>query len=66
MALAVCPKGDLVVTAGLNVSKPQVWDLSKGEAVGELAGHTKQVMGVCVSADGKLVLTAGHDNTVRV
>ena len=66
MALALCPDGTRVVTAGLNANSPVLWDLSKGKEVATLAGHTRQVLGVCVSSDGKLALTASHDRTVGV
>ena len=41
-------------------------DLHDGRVVRRFVGHTKDVHGVAVSADGNRVATAGYDGTVRV
>jgi WD40 repeat protein len=58
--------GKVIVAAGVGSAKPTLWDLDRSDAQGELVGHGKQVLGVCISRDGKQALSAGHDHTVRV
>jgi serine/threonine protein kinase len=42
----------------------RVWDLSRGEAVGTLPGHTGRVTYLAVTADGKNALSVSTDETV--
>jgi WD40 repeat protein len=44
----------------------QMWELSTGRRLQTFTGHTNTVMSVCVTPDGKRVLSAGSDTTVRV
>jgi hypothetical protein len=43
-----------------------VWSLESGEQVRQLDGHTNRVFSVCVTADGKHVVSGSDDKTVRV
>jgi WD40 repeat protein len=57
--------GRLVVTGGLN-KKVKVWDPTTQSLVADLEGHTEQISGVAVTADGRWLVSASHDNTARV
>jgi WD40 repeat protein len=65
-SMALAQDGKVIVAAGAGPRKPLVLDLDRSEPVGELAGHTKRVLGVAISRDGKQALTAGHDFAIRV
>ena len=43
-----------------------VWDIEKGTPKATLSGHTRAVVGVAFSPDGKTLATAGSDNRMRV
>jgi WD40 repeat protein len=43
-----------------------VWSLDSGDCLRSLSGHTKDVNSVCVSPDGKYVVSGSDDKTVRV
>lgn len=47
-------------------SRVQVWDVNAGRQVFSLDGHTDFVNSARFSPDGKLILTAGDDQTARV
>ena len=44
----------------------KVWDLTSGQELRTLAGHTDGVSSVAVSADGRLALSGSDDRTVKV
>lgn len=44
----------------------EIWDLSTGQVVGELEGHTGVVNDVAVTADGQLAISASSDKTLKV
>ena len=44
----------------------RVWDLSTGRCTAVLKGHTKQVISVALSGDGRTALSGSCDKTVRV
>ena len=43
-----------------------VWDLTSHNPVRYLRGHTKEIVSVCYSFDGKLMATASKDSTVKI
>ena len=51
---------------GEETGKVKVFDLSNGQIVKTLAGHTGPVTGVAFTADGAKLVTAGPDKTFRV
>ena len=54
---------------GLSASGDQtvkVWDLSSGQELRTLSGHTSYVRGVAISSDGRYGLSASDDKTVKV
>ena len=44
----------------------KVWELDSGRELRTLAGHSAEVNGVAVTADGKRALSASGDNTLKV
>ncbi len=62
-ALAVLPDGTVVAPADLT-GRVQAWGLD-GTPAFELRGHTEQVLSLVATADGRTVVTAGRDGTVR-
>ena len=54
---------DLKVEA---VGQAQIWDVATGREIAALKGHGRAVGKVAFSRDGKLLATAGTDNTIRI
>jgi serine/threonine protein kinase/WD40 repeat protein len=44
----------------------ELWDLQTGQRMQRFAGHSGDVRNLVCSADGRLILSAGTDNTVRL
>ena len=44
----------------------KVWDVTAGNAVGKLKGHTDQVADLAISADGTVLASAGRDKQVII
>jgi len=48
------------------VFNPLIWNLPSRQPVGKpLAGHGDSANGLAISPDGKTLLSAGRDNTIR-
>lgn len=41
------------------------WNTRTGELIKEFFGHRENILDICLSTDGKLILTAGDDQTAR-
>jgi WD40 repeat protein/uncharacterized caspase-like protein len=54
---------DLKVEA---VGQVQFWDLTTGTVTGAIKGHSRGVSKVAFSRDGKLLASAGTDNTIKI
>lgn len=63
---------DLVAVGGLSrkdsprPDSVELWNVSTGESAGVLQGHTSGINGIASALDGKVIVTASHDQTVRV
>ena len=54
---------DLKVDA---VGQVQFWDVTTGTVIGTIKGHSRGVSKVAFSRDGKLLASAGTDNTIKI
>ena len=54
---------DLKVEA---VGQVQFWDVATGTVIGAIKGHSRGVSKVAFSRDGKLLASAGTDNTIKI
>lgn len=62
------PDGKSIVAArgGENSAVAYVWDAQNGKELFQLRGHKSYVANARYSPDGKLIVTAGWDNTARI
>ncbi|MEV5187571.1 WD40 repeat domain-containing serine/threonine-protein kinase [Streptomyces werraensis] len=60
------PDGRYVVSSGHADHAVRVWDLTTGGVVRRLVGHEDTVYTMCVTPDGRYVLTGGADHTLRL
>ena len=62
-SLAFSPD-DTVLVAGLNNGTIKLWDMTTGEKITTLNGHTSTVETLVFSPDGKTLVSTGHDGTI--
>jgi WD40 repeat protein/uncharacterized caspase-like protein len=48
------------------IGQVKIWDVATGQEIGMLQGHGRAVDKVAFSRDGKLLATAGTDNTIKI
>jgi WD40 repeat protein/DNA-binding SARP family transcriptional activator len=60
------PGGERIATANAFEGLGHVWDLTNGEPLTDLAGHTGFLSGIEFSPDGAIVATWSMDGTVRL
>src|SRR5437762_4254467 len=51
------PEGDRTV---------RIWDVKTGKELHKLVGHTDNIDGMCLSADGKRILSGSTDGTAQL
>ncbi|MFI6319420.1 TIR domain-containing protein [Nonomuraea sp. NPDC050556] len=72
VSLAVSPDGRTVATGAVTVHsgpddrRVRLWDVRRGEWLGDLDGHTDEVTSLAFSRDGRLLASASADESVRV
>jgi ribosome assembly protein SQT1 len=63
--IAAHPTAPLAVSGGGDDSG-YIWDVTSGETIVKLTGHTDSVSSVAFSSDGEMVSTGGMDGRARV
>lgn len=63
-ALDYSPDGKHLV-AGYNNNLVRIWDISTGQMLHELKGHTGVVWSVAYSPDGKMIVSGSADKTIK-
>ncbi len=62
---AFSPDGERVVTASRDKSA-RIWDVTRGDVISVLEGHTSDVNAASFSPDGTRVVTASKDHTAKL
>lgn len=70
-ALAVTQDGKILAScsnAGFNqtANPAKLWSLTDGRLLATLDGHKEGINDICIAPDGKTVITAGDDKTIKV
>ena len=64
-SICFSPNGNYIVTSSSD-NTAAIWNVSTGELVHSLEGHTKSVECANYSPDGKYIVTASYDGTIKV
>jgi len=64
-SLAITPDDRQVISAS-NDSSLKLWDLTTGELLNTLEGHSHECLAVAITPDGDKALSASPDNTLKV
>ena len=65
LALAFSSEGRVLASGGHD-SVVRLWEVSRGEVLAELKGHSAEVHAVAFSPDGRLLASAGRPGEIRV
>jgi len=65
-SVAISPDGKWSVSGLMYKREVEIWDLEKGEYQASLKGHTDRVNSVAITPNGKRILSASEDKTIRV
>ena len=65
LSVAFSPEGTLALS-GSKDKVVRVWDVSSGQRLGSLSGHTGAVTCVAFSSEGRTIITGSEDKTARI
>jgi WD40 repeat protein/cytochrome c551/c552 len=68
-ALAVVAKGDVLIAGEGEVASPsmvRLWHIPDGRPIGQWTAHADSILAMRVSADGRMLVTAGADKLVKI
>jgi tricorn protease-like protein len=65
MALSITTNG-LIGVAGSDEGKINVWNLKENFTMNSIDGHQKKVTAIVISNDGKLLVSGGSDNCIKL
>ena len=65
-ALAFFPDGETLLSAAMGVNGVKFWDLGTRQLRFRLTAHRDWINSVCISADGRMLVTASSDDTLKI
>jgi WD40 repeat protein len=54
------------IVTGSTDNRIRVWDLKESKSIRNLSGHTDKLTSICSLQDGKVLVSAAHDKSVRI